>query len=472
MKDSRLLHYGDITFSCIHKERRREVFPLNDHTIVYLYSGKLEVHGAGRQLYLSPGEGAFIRKDCRISMVASMAGPDEPYKAVTITLSRKFLLDYYRRSKTEIPSSAVRSEEPVLRIPARPDVAGLFESLMPFFRSGTAPDAEWMEMKKNEALRCLLKTDQDVYASLFDFTSRWKIDLVGFMEENYMQDLSLSDFANFTGRSIAGFNRDFRKAFGVTPQKWIIDKRLRLARQILWDKGCSVTEAMYESGFSNISYFSRVYKQAFGHSPSSEKRPGYILDVPLDESRVLLHSCCAPCSGAIIECLLQNGVRPTVFFSNSNIYPHEEYLKRKEEISRFALAQGLEIVDDDYDHEEWREHVRGLEKEPERGARCLECFRFRLLRAARYASRNGYRVLTTTLASSRWKDLAQVSEAGRDACARVNAGGEGEKVLFWDQNWRKGGLQERRGQIIREQCFYNQQWCGCEFSHRASENNK
>lgn len=197
------------------------------------------------------------------------------------------------------------------------------------------------------------------------------------------------------------------------------------------------------------------------------KRSGLILEVPGGADRVLLHTCCAPCSGAIIECLLNNGITPTIFYSNSNIFPHEEYLKRKDECTRYAGSLGLEIVDDDYSHEEWRAAAaRGLENEPERGARCLACFKYRLLRAADYALKHGFSVLTTTLASSRWKSLPQVDEAGRWACSSV---GDGSQVVWWEMNWRKGGLQERRGEIIREMSFYNQQWCGCEYSMRHLE---
>lgn len=206
------------------------------------------------------------------------------------------------------------------------------------------------------------------------------------------------------------------------------------------------------------------------------------LQVPFGESRVLLHTCCAPCSGAIIERLLQEGVTPVIFYCNPNIYPYREYEIRKGECSRYAFSLGLDIVDDDYDHEAWLESVRGLENEPERGGRCLKCFRFRLLRAAEYAAANGFRVLTTTLASSRWKSLDQINEAGRWACAQVASriagwtGADGNVreaevradgltgPVWWDRNWRKGGLQERRSQIIKEQGFYNQLYCGCEFS--------
>ena len=211
----------------------------------------------------------------------------------------------------------------------------------------------------------------------------------------------------------------------------------------------------------------------------------------LPQGRLLLHSCCAPCSGAIVEALVEAykavGRNPAeemaIFWSNSNIYDKAEYEKRRAEILRYAGLFGIEVIDDDYDHAAWTEQVaKGREDAPERGPRCLECFAFRLMRAARYAQKNGFGTLTTTLASSRWKSLEQVDEAGRRACAIVSEGlaakaeelpaktsaechqGTATKVHWWGRNWRKGGLQPRRSEIIREQVFYNQTFCGCEFS--------
>ena len=192
------------------------------------------------------------------------------------------------------------------------------------------------------------------------------------------------------------------------------------------------------------------------------KKDAESLNIPMGQTEVLLHTCCAPCSSAIIECLLNNGIRPVIYYCNPNIYPLEEYLVRKEECTRYAKALGLDIIDDDYDHEAWLEAVKGLENEPERGGRCLRCFRLRLLRTAQYARDNGYKVITTTLASSRWKSLEQINEAGEWACAQV------PDVIWWDRNWRKGGLQERRLQIIKEYDFYNQLYCGCEFSNKST----
>lgn len=213
----------------------------------------------------------------------------------------------------------------------------------------------------------------------------------------------------------------------------------------------------------------------------------------------MLHSCCAPCSGAVLECLLASGVKPVVFFSNSNIVPREEYELRRAELARYCESLGVTMVDDEYDHDSWLtavlerdngaspERQAELASAPERRERCLNCFKFRLKRAAEFAASHGIPVLTTTLASSRWKSLEQVAEAGAWAVSALsfedhsaaqqpresegsapqsNVVSSEQRLLFWPQNWRKGGLQERRSQIICEQNFYNQNWCGCEFSRK------
>ena len=182
--------------------------------------------------------------------------------------------------------------------------------------------------------------------------------------------------------------------------------------------------------------------------------------VPEGCCEVLLHACCAPCSSAIVEWMLAHDVRPTIFYYNPNIFPLEEYEIRKNESKRHAESLGIRWIDGDYDHDHWLEGVCGLEGEPERGRRCEQCFTLRLKAAAQEAKRLGIQYFATTLASSRWKSLEQIERAGRQAELAV------EGTTFWAQNWRKGGLQERRNQLLREYDFYNQQYCGCEFSQR------
>jgi 5,10-methenyltetrahydrofolate synthetase len=186
------------------------------------------------------------------------------------------------------------------------------------------------------------------------------------------------------------------------------------------------------------------------------------IQIPDGCTEVLLHACCAPCSSAIVEWLLSHKVRPTIFYFNPNIWPREEYEIRKQESKRHAEGLRIRWIDGDYDHDGWRCEVRGLEDEPERGCRCEQCFTLRLTATAQKAKELGIRYFATTLASSRWKSLEQIERAGHLAEQAV------EGVTFWAQNWRKGGLQERCNQLLKEYNFYNQQYCGCEFSARQA----
>lgn len=190
------------------------------------------------------------------------------------------------------------------------------------------------------------------------------------------------------------------------------------------------------------------------------------IEVPVGVQRVMLHACCAPCSSAIVEWMLAHGVRPTIYYFNPNIFPHEEYETRKTESKRHAESLGIEWIDDDWNHEAWRCRVQGLEEEPERGCRCLQCFTMRLEATAQKAVEMGINWFATTLASSRWKRLDQIEQAGLTAEAAAPGS------HFWAQNWRKDGLQERRNQLLKEYGFYNQLYCGCEFSMRTANPKK
>lgn len=186
------------------------------------------------------------------------------------------------------------------------------------------------------------------------------------------------------------------------------------------------------------------------------KKNGIIIPEGIDN--VLLHACCAPCSSAIVEWLLAHNIRPTIFYFNPNIFPHAEYEIRKEESKRHATMLGIDWIEGDYNHTEWLERIKGLEAEPERGTRCLKCFSLRLKAAALCAKELNITTFTTTLASSRWKNIDQIEKAGKEAEAFVSG------TSFWSQNWRKNGLSDRRNTLLKEFGFYNQQYCGCEFS--------
>ena len=173
---------------------------------------------------------------------------------------------------------------------------------------------------------------------------------------------------------------------------------------------------------------------------------------------LLLHVCCAPCSGGIIETLLEEGTPPALYFYNPNVQPLDEYERRKAAIKDFAMKKGLDWVDADYDPDQWSMKVKGLEGEPERGLRCQACFDMRLERAALYAHEHGFKVLATTNGIARWKDAAQVRKAG------VRAVSPYPGLNFLDRDWRKAGGMERMKLVSVTEGFYQQKYCGCIYS--------
>ena len=187
-----------------------------------------------------------------------------------------------------------------------------------------------------------------------------------------------------------------------------------------------------------------------------------IISVPHNIKKVLLHSCCAPCSGEIMATLSTMNIDYTIFFYNPNIHPRKEYEIRKDENKRFAEKHQIPFIDADYDVDEWYERTKGLEFTPERGARCTICFDMRFERAALYAHENDFQVFTSSMGISRWKDMQQVNTAGKRAAEKY------PNVTYWDYNWRKQGGSQRMLTIAKQEKFYKQEYCGCAHSLREA----
>lgn len=178
--------------------------------------------------------------------------------------------------------------------------------------------------------------------------------------------------------------------------------------------------------------------------------------------KLLLLSCCAPCSCAVIDKLAKEKVDFAVMFYNPNISPVREYEKRRDENERFCLSRNVPFISLEYDPEHWFDAIKGLEKEPERGKRCSVCFYLRLKRAMQYAKENGFDLVTSVLGISRYKDMDQVNAAARQASRETN-------MPYDFTNWRKGGLEPLRQHLVKETQMYAQDYCGCPFSKRAKD---
>ena len=184
------------------------------------------------------------------------------------------------------------------------------------------------------------------------------------------------------------------------------------------------------------------------------------LTLPNGEDKLLLHSCCAPCSGEVMEALVHSNIDFTIYFYNPNIHPRQEYDIRKDENIRFAQQHNVPFIDADYDADDWFQRAKGMENEPERGIRCTMCFDMRFLRTALYAHENGFRVFTSSLGISRWKNMEQINDCGERAAAQF------PNMTYWTYNWRKGGGASRMIEISKRESFYQQEYCGCVYSLR------
>ncbi len=186
------------------------------------------------------------------------------------------------------------------------------------------------------------------------------------------------------------------------------------------------------------------------------------LTLPEGCTQLLLHTCCAPCAADIMVSLLRSNISYTLYFYNPNIHPRPEYELRKQENIRFAEQYNIPFIDADYDVDNWFVRVKGLEMEPERGKRCTACFDMRFERTALYAYEHGFNLISSTLGISRWKNMEQINDCGVRAALRYPG------MQYWTYNWRKNGGSERMVTISKAEEFYQQEYCGCVYSLRDS----
>lgn len=181
--------------------------------------------------------------------------------------------------------------------------------------------------------------------------------------------------------------------------------------------------------------------------------------------KLLLHSCCAPCSSYVIE-YLSSYFKILVFYYNPNLYPDEEYEKRVNEQMRFIQAfpakYPVEFLSGDFEKERFYEAVKGLEQEPEGGARCFACYRLRLMETAKTAKRLGMDYFTTTLSISPLKNAVKLNEIGEELAEEYG-------VAYLPSDFKKKNGYHRSVELSKEYGMYRQDYCGCIFSYQRKE---
>lgn len=271
MNGVKIIRYSDIFLSHFTHDAHTCVSVVKEHCLAYIYSGELELNERGAVTRIHDGECIFLRKDNQLG-VTKQPKNGEQFKSIFLHFPRKFLREFYRTmDKRRLPQGAKRREVSVYVMPSkRPDIVSLFESITPYFDADVSPTDELIKLKLIEGVYVLLNTDECFYSSLFDFTEPWKIDILDFLNENYMCNLSMEEIAAYTGRSLAAFKRDFRKISVLSPQKWLIRKRLEEARRKIDGEGKKVSDVCFEVGFKNLSHFSTAYKRLYGVPPTGK----------------------------------------------------------------------------------------------------------------------------------------------------------------------------------------------------------
>ena len=175
--------------------------------------------------------------------------------------------------------------------------------------------------------------------------------------------------------------------------------------------------------------------------------------------KFLLHACCAPCGAYVIEELQERGFDVTVYYYNPNIYPIEEYMRRRDESVRYCKEIGVALKEGIYNHEEWQRIVKGLEQEPEGGLRCAVCYRARLAHTAAIAGDGGFGWFGTTLSISPHKKSEVINKIGTEV-------GEEAGVRFLAEDWKLHDGFKKSCAFSRTHQFYRQTYCACEVSIR------
>ena len=264
-----IFNYNDIFFSfyyddgggCVHRSR--------EYAMNYVYSGEMVLDNGREQIRIRKGECVFIPRDHHITMYKRTCD-GERYCGIFLMFTRQFLREMYGRfGQRAVPASTPKLDPGVIKLPRTVELASLFASMTPYFDPDVRPQGDFMQLKMQEGLLALLHIDERFAPMLFDFNEPWKIDILEFMNENYMYEFTMEEMAHYTGRSLATFKRDFKKVSDLTPEKWLIRKRLEVAYAKMKEGGKKVVDVYAEVGFKNPSHFSTAFKKQYGISPTA-----------------------------------------------------------------------------------------------------------------------------------------------------------------------------------------------------------
>ncbi|MCD7972865.1 MAG: AraC family transcriptional regulator [Candidatus Azobacteroides sp.] len=270
LTESATLNYSDVFYSFFTNNDSICHDKAKFHYLVYVYSGEMLLVENGKEISVRSGQCIFIRRDHRVQFTKHPVG-EESFKSISLVFKRNFLRKYYQKFQTKNPVEDIEPlQSSVIKLPETAGLESLFLSMKPYFETAQEPQQELIDLKMQEGVLSLLAINKAFFPTLFDFTEPWKIDILDFLNENYMYDLTMEEIASYTGRSLATFKRDFKKISDLSPQKWLIKKRLEKAHEMIKANKSRITDVCYEVGFKNRSHFTTAFKKYYGYPPTSK----------------------------------------------------------------------------------------------------------------------------------------------------------------------------------------------------------
>lgn len=256
---------AEIVFTCSEAVFYNTEIIAEEHSVVRVLSGELKVIQSNKTYVFGAGETHLFPRN-RLATLIKSEKDGLPYKAIVVKLTQGVLRAFYEQKKMQI--TFVPKTDYIIPLPKSPLLDSFFSSMLPYFDLEYKLPEELSQLKIQEAITVLQSINKDIDNILSDFSEPHKINLVEFMERNYMFNMPIEKFSYLTGRSLTTFKRDFKKAFNTTPQKWLTEKRLELAYYQLTKKSRKPIDVFYEVGFENLSHFSFAFKKQFGQSPT------------------------------------------------------------------------------------------------------------------------------------------------------------------------------------------------------------
>ena len=256
---------AEIVFTCSEASFYNTEIIAEEHSIVRVLSGELKVIRSNKTYVFGVGETYLFPRN-RLATLIKSQKDGLPYKAIVVKLTQDVLRVFYEQKKIQV--NLVSKTDCIIPLPKSLLLDSFFSSMLPYFDLDYKLPQELSQLKIQEAITVLRSINKDIDNVLSDFSEPHKINIVEFMEHNYMFNMPIEKFGYLTGRSLTTFKRDFKKAFNTTPQKWLTEKRLELARYQLIKKHRKPIDVFYEVGFENLSHFSFAFKKQFGQSPT------------------------------------------------------------------------------------------------------------------------------------------------------------------------------------------------------------